>query len=1129
MSLLYYNAIYGKINVARALMDASQSNFKLFEDYIKLAIDSQKRKKVSARWRRVENGKEVAFTPQFSIIEIELDHTIRFQFQNAWYEVKGDLSAINANNPLIFVSQQKFVPIPEANLRFSDDRMFIQIDEKPLENEIVLWGSTQVTLSVFTINARQISLKQKNNSSLFVKQAHIEETESGLEVTASLKGNLNPHECLLFNGFEINHWSNLTSSRSTILDKDGKELNIIQQNGSIFYIDGIVKKDTTELFMNQFPVDFKQVQAPSPQIIQVNGVTCKIANEEGKRKIYDQSISLSRTQLVSNAEFPELLYQMEVREKEDDKFGVWIELIDDTDNDDANYSTFSPVDYFFEDGVTELEESSKTPYRNRKRFTIKSKNTDERKLKLASTNFKNPRISYEDLPDELFIPINTYQLEKQREAIEAIKNRPLVEHQKLLGLTERKEQSHITWKSFQPAPVEEWMVLKDLTREGTEKQRSFVQKALATDDFVLLEGPPGSGKTTAIIELILQLIRRKKRILLSASTHVAIDNVLERLQSQNLMEGILPLRIGDDNNMSDAVKDFSINNIEGSPYKDLVIDSANLVCGTTIGILQHPQFKNAKGNDQPTVPKYDYLIIDESSKTTFQEFLVPALYAERWVLVGDVRQLSPYTDREHLVANFETFITENGTNVFSKNDQKASLLLFKYVYQRQSKMKYCIVESDEIVKRMKKELLTRGENKGENAAISSVAFLQAKIEADDVKDHTYFYTVTEEECRKGSPHSWILPTVDCLLIKQSELQELKRYIPVNMIVLNRTNWESEPQFYRMDAFYNKNGTPGYQERPGSRMIKDIAQIAHANNDYLKNKRWSEELVWRMVRLYELQYTNKTTNWLETDIQNLTPVFNSDFVLKKYEVVKDISLPSILESLKVGVGKRRESDRSTVLNSGFDPHVRKYRYEILDYQHRMHPEISEFPRQQFYNEDSALRDSSMLQRDWSYTRYKSRDIWIDVEGSIERNYNLLEAKRVIEEVKHFVNWAKSNPKNDGTEWTVACLTFYRGQETKIRELLREYTKQPNKYSQFEKDKIKIVLYTVDKFQGREADITFLSMVQTNRDGFMDNPNRLNVALTRAKYQRVVIGKRNYFLYRSSSDQLKNLAAKAAKMD
>lgn len=43
--------------------------------------------------------------------------------------------------------------------------------------------------------------------------------------------------------------------------------------------------------------------------------------------------------------------------------------------------------------------------------------------------------------------------------------------------------------------------------------------------------------------------------------------------------------------------------------------------------------------------EFDYLIIDECSKTTFQEFLVPAMYAKKWILVGDIRQLSLFVER----------------------------------------------------------------------------------------------------------------------------------------------------------------------------------------------------------------------------------------------------------------------------------------------------------------------------------------------------------------------------------------------------------------------------------------------------------------------------------------------------
>ena len=53
---------------------------------------------------------------------------------------------------------------------------------------------------------------------------------------------------------------------------------------------------------------------------------------------------------------------------------------------------------------------------------------------------------------------------------------------------------------------------------------------------------------------------------------------------------------------------------------------------------------------------------------------------------------------------------------------------------------------------------------------------------------------------------------------------------------------------------------------------------------------------------------------------------------------------------------------------------------------------------------------------------------------------------------------------------------------------------------------IELCTVDRFQGHEADLVFISVANTRPTSFLESPNRLNVALTRARYQRVVIGHR-----------------------
>ena len=63
-------------------------------------------------------------------------------------------------------------------------------------------------------------------------------------------------------------------------------------------------------------------------------------------------------------------------------------------------------------------------------------------------------------------------------------------------------------------------------------------------DFLSGEGPPGTGKTTFITEIILQLLHENpaRRILLTSQTHVALDNALEQLLAVNAQ--YRPVRLG---------------------------------------------------------------------------------------------------------------------------------------------------------------------------------------------------------------------------------------------------------------------------------------------------------------------------------------------------------------------------------------------------------------------------------------------------------------------------------------------------------------------------------------------------------------------------------------------------------
>lgn len=45
----------------------------------------------------------------------------------------------------------------------------------------------------------------------------------------------------------------------------------------------------------------------------------------------------------------------------------------------------------------------------------------------------------------------------------------------------------------------------------------------------LLHGPPGTGKTTTVVEIILQEVKRGSKILACAASNIAVDNIVERL------------------------------------------------------------------------------------------------------------------------------------------------------------------------------------------------------------------------------------------------------------------------------------------------------------------------------------------------------------------------------------------------------------------------------------------------------------------------------------------------------------------------------------------------------------------------------------------------------------------------
>lgn len=153
------------------------------------------------------------------------------------------------------------------------------------------------------------------------------------------------------------------------------------------------------------------------------------------------------------------------------------------------------------------------------------------------------------------------------------------------------------------------------------------------------------------------------------------------------------------------------------------------------------------------MPDFDYLIIDESSKTTFQEFLVPAMYAKKWIIVGDTRQLSPFVDRDELVDNISNLALRynkinKGFDFLESSYQQACFLLYllsKIYKENGFNIKIAMGVSSEILWILEQEIEIRTDEKRDNFGVLNnrlkvgyIKDLQATSYFDNLNKHWIF-------------------------------------------------------------------------------------------------------------------------------------------------------------------------------------------------------------------------------------------------------------------------------------------------------------------------------------------------------------------------------------------------------
>ena len=90
-----------------------------------------------------------------------------------------------------------------------------------------------------------------------------------------------------------------------------------------------------------------------------------------------------------------------------------------------------------------------------------------------------------------------------------------------------------------------------------ESQKEAVRYCMGSDQFHLIHGPPGTGKTTTAIEVIRQAVSNGQKVLATAASNTAVDNILEFL----LEQGVKAVRVGHPARVTERLKTHTLDSL----------------------------------------------------------------------------------------------------------------------------------------------------------------------------------------------------------------------------------------------------------------------------------------------------------------------------------------------------------------------------------------------------------------------------------------------------------------------------------------------------------------------------------------------------------------------------------------
>ncbi len=535
-------------------------------------------------------------------------------------------------------------------------------------------------------------------------------------------------------------------------------------------------------------------------------------------------------------------------------------------------------------------------------------------------------------------------------------------------------------------------------------QKNAVKTAFA-NNLSVIEGPPGTGKTQTILNIIANAVLNGQSVAVVSSNNSATMNVYEKLE-KNGVEFIAAL-LGNKENKKEFI------------------------------------------GSQKEVPDLSQFILNNEQKTALKTktTILETQLSENLIRKNDLALLKLQID--NIKTEFQHFQDTY------KNKTEKTVGLKKNIQAKKILELWVAIES--LAKRKKEIGLIRRFIYRLVYGIKDQSFYSNSLEEMIFIVQLKYYPSKINELKKR------IEKLECSLNNFGFDDKMKAYTEMSMQLLKTALYQK----------YNKQKRTTYTiselRNKSNNFIKDYPVIM--STTYSLRQSLSENLLYDYVIIDESSQVDLATGALALscakravivgDIKQLPNVVNTDMQIQTDLIFKSYNLKN----------PYRYANHS-LLSSVIElfPKIPKV---LLREHYRCHPKIIEFCNNKFYDNQLII-----------LSEYTNKRLPLLVYKTTQGNH----ARERMNQRQIDIIRQEIIPNEKLENADLGIVTPYRNQTNALQNTFKGTS---------------IKADTVDKFQGRENEVIILSTVDNEISEFTDNPNRLNVAVSRAVNQLILI--------------------------